>query len=723
MKKLFDKISKLLDQSTFWIAVVLPTVVIGSFFFLITMNNVFTETYDIERFDRAKVTIRSPITIENEAETERKLRETILSVSDRYTIVEEITEEQINYIEEIFAAVENLTDPNESERREEDEGEAEEDSDEEAADEPLTNTEMYYQLQEILSDEITNNIDEIIFMQLIRLEPDDRKEGKEIFVEALEKILENGVRIENIQSAKEELRATIRYSTLADDVKDVLYSLIDFAIVENSFFDVEKTLEARNEAANNVEPVIIRSGDIIVREGQIITNEIYEELKLVGVLDNEKKLFPGLGLAIFMLFLISLIGYELNRLYRRGQLDKRKILSIIIISVIVVTLMKIVSLFTDELNHLYLLVPITAGVLLIKLLLFERISIIFAIVFSILGSIIFNGEIPGTLNVESGLYFLFFQFAGITFLTNVRDRVTIVKTAFAMAIINVMTIVMFILLSFENFELITFLIQAAFGVGAAILAAILTIGILPFFETGLGILSDNKLLSLANPNQPLLRKILTEAPGTYHHSVMVANLSETACEAIGANGLLARVGSYYHDIGKTMKPHYFIENQVAIRNPHDFIEPEQSAEMIISHVTEGARLLKEHNLPKEIIDIALQHHGTSLVEYFYRLAKEKDPEVEEHLFRYPGPKPQTKEAGIISICDAAEAAVRSLAEPSPEKIDEIVTSIVHQKLLDGQLDETPLTLEEIDTIRTTVCEALKGIFHTRIQYPTKEKEE
>ncbi len=268
------------------------------------MNNVFTETYDIERFDRAKVTIRSPITIENEAETERKLRETILSVSDRYTIVEEITEEQINYIEEIFAAVENLTDPNESERREEDEGEVEEDSDEEAADEPLTNTEMYYQLQEILSDEITNNIDEIIFMQLIRLEPDDRKEGKEIFVEALEKILENGVRIENIQSAKEELRATIRYSTLADDVKDVLYSLIDFAIVENSFFDVEKTLEARNEAANNVEPVIIRSGDIIVREGQIITNEIYEELKLVGVLDNEKKLFPGLGLAIFMLFLI-----------------------------------------------------------------------------------------------------------------------------------------------------------------------------------------------------------------------------------------------------------------------------------------------------------------------------------------------------------------------------------------------------------------------------------
>lgn len=679
------------------------------------MNNVFTETYDIERFDRAKETIRSPITIENEAETERKLRETVLSVSDRYTIVEEITTEQIKYIEEIFDAVDNLTNANESKQKE--------NTEDDTSNEPLTTTEMFYQLQEILSTEITDKVEELVFMQLIRLEEEDREKGKKLFIDAVKKILNNGVRIENIQSAKEELNATIKYSTLDDDVKDVLYQLVDFAIVENSFFDVEKTLEARNEAASNVEPVIIRSGDIIVREGQIITNEIYEELKLVGVLDNNKKLLPGIGLAIFILFLMGFIAYELNRLYKREQLDKRKIVSIIIISIIVATLMKVVSWFTDDLNHLYLLVPITAGVLLIKLLLFERISIIFAIVFSILGSIIFNGEIPGTLNLEAGLYFLFFQLAGIIFLTNVRDRVTIVKTAFAMAIINVMTIVMFILLSFEKFELITFFIQSAFGVGAAILAAILTIGILPFFETALGILSDNKLLSLANPNQPLMRKILTEAPGTYHHSVMVANLSETACEAIGANGLLARVGSYYHDIGKTLKPHYFIENQVAIRNPHEFLEPEDSAEIIIGHVTEGARLLREHNLPQEIIDIALQHHGTSLVEYFYHLAKEKNPDVDEFDFRYPGPKPQTKEAGIISICDAAEAAVRSLDEPSPEKIDEIVKAIVHHKLLDGQLDETPLTLEEIETIRLTVCEALKGIFHTRIQYPTKEQDE
>ena len=653
----------MLDKSSFWIIVILPTAIIGVFFFLITMNNIYTETYDIDRFDRAKETIRSPITIENEIETERKLRETALSVGDRYTTLEEITEEQTDYIEEIFDAIDNLT------NQESEQSSASEDTEATDEEEPMTDADKVYQLEEILSTEITDSLDEVVFMQLLRLDDDDRLAGKDLFIDAVENVLENGVRMENMQSAKEEVRATIRYSTLNDDVKDVLNELIDFAIIENSFFDVEKTLEARNTAVSNVEPVVIRSGDIIVREGQIITNEIYEDLQMVGVLDNNNKLLPGLGLGILISLIIGLIGYELNRLYRRNQLDSRKILSIILISIIVVTIMKIVSLFTDDLNHLYLLVPVTTGVLLLKLLIFERISMIFVIVFSILGSIIFNGEIPGTLNVEAGLYYLFFQFAGIAFLTNIRDRVTIVKTAFSMAIINVMTIVMFILLSFEKFELTTFLVHASFGIGAAILAAVLTIGFLPFFETGLGILSDNRLLSLANPNQPLLKKILTDAPGTYHHSVMVANLSETACEAIHANGLLARVGAYYHDIGKTLKPHYFIENQVAIRNPHDFIEPKQSAEIIISHVTDGVQMLKEHHLPQEIIDIAEQHHGTSIVEYFYRKEKEVHGEADELDFRYPGPKPQTKEAGVISICDATEAAVRSLQEPSPEKIE------------------------------------------------------
>src|SRR5699024_5563673 len=598
----------------------------------------------------------------------------VSAIGDRYTVSKEITTEQIDYLEELFDGIKSIK---------------KEASKDEDAGTPIE--EQVTNLEERLSEEITDKIDSVVFMQLLRLKEKERKKGEKIFINSVQKILDSGVRIENIQSAKEEIKSVLKYSSLEDDVKEAFTKMIDFSIVENSFFDIEKTIQARNEAVANIDPVMIRSGDIIVREGQIITNEIYEELKLTGLLSKGNQVYPAIGLSIFIIFLMAMIGYELIRLHERSRLSPAKIIAVLLISIIVITLMKIASLFTLQLQQSYLLVPIATGVLLVRLLIFERLSIVLAVFYSVIGSIIFNGEIAGSLNFYVFIYFLFFQFAGIYLLKDVRDRVSIVKTSFGIAIVNVMTIIMYLLLSFESYELKTFLLHASFGIGAAILSAVLTIGLLPFFETGLGILSDSKLLHLANPNQPLLRKLLTEAPGTYHHSVMVANLSETACEAIGANGLLARVGAYYHDIGKTVNPHYFIENQVAIRNPHDFIEPEQSATIIINHVIDGVKLLKEHKLPKEIIDIAAQHHGTSMVEFFYHKAKQENEDVMEEDFRYPGPIPTSKEAGIISICDSVEAAVRSLKEPSTEKIEEIVTSIINKRLTDGQFNHTPLT--------------------------------
>lgn len=692
------------EQESPILVIVIPVVLLIIFFYLISLNNVYVKTYDIERFNRAKETIRSPITVENEAETERKMRETVLGVGDRYTTLEEVTEEQLKYVEEIFAAVKKVR------------KNSEEDSDEKVSDE-----ERLSELRELLSTDISDQLDDELFLKLLQLSNEERELASEVFISGLRQVLEKGVRIENLDSAKEELRSKIKFSSLEDPVKKTLYGLIDFAVVENAIFDVEKTMEARKEAANNVQPVVIRSGDIIVREGQIITNEIYEELKLAGLLDKQKKIYPAIGLAILVIMLGSLIAYELTRLYRKNKLNVKKVCAILLINLIIVTMMKVFSIYVEQMKQLYLLVPIATGVLLIKLLVFERLSIIFALIFSILGGILFNGYIPGSLNIEAALYFLIFQFTALMTLSNVKDRTALVRTAFITAFVNVMTLAVFILLSFEKFHPFDSFVHVAFAVAAAVLSTIFTIGLLPFFETTFGILSDGKLLALANPNHPLLRKILTDAPGTYHHSVMVANLSESACEAIGANGLLARVASYYHDIGKTERPQYFIENQVAIRNPHDFIEPEESAEIIIKHVTEGAALLEEHKFPKEIIDITLQHHGTSRVEYFYHLAKEKNETVDESKFSYPGPIPQTKEAGIVSICDATEATVRSLQEPSAEKIEEIVTSIIEKKLREGQLDDTPLTLKELNIIRDTICDSLKGIFHSRIQYPAKEE--
>src|SRR5699024_4611396 len=276
--------------------------------------------------------------------------------------------------------------------------------------------------------------------------------------------------------------------------------------------------------------------------------DIYENLKLVGLLNKERNIYPIVGLGLFILLIIGFIAYEMNILKKDHKLDKVKIISIISVSILVVSLMKIVSLFTTQINHLFYVVPAATGVLLIKQIINERLAIVFASIFALMGCIIFNGEIPGSLNVEAGIYFFFSQVACIILLMNVKDRLTIVRTGLGMAVINCVIVVLFLFLSFEKFSMSVLFTESSLAVAAALLSAILTIGLLPFLETGLGILSDMKLLSLSNPNQPLLRKILTEAPGTYHHSIMVANLSETACEAIGANGLLARVGAYYHDL-------------------------------------------------------------------------------------------------------------------------------------------------------------------------------
>lgn len=198
---------------------------------------------------------------------------------------------------------------------------------------------------------------------------------------------------------------------------------------------------------------------------------------------------------------------------------------------------------------------------------------------------------------------------------------------------------------------------------------------------------------------------------------MVANLAEAACESIGANGLLARVGCYYHDVGKSKRPHFFIENQLNMGNPHDRVSPETSRDVIISHASDGAEMLRKHKLPKEIVDIAEQHHGTTLLKFFYYKAKEQGKDVKEEDYRYPGPKPQSREAAIISIADSVEAAVRSKKSPTQAEIQQLVHSIVQDRLQDGQFNECDISLKQLETVKRTLCETLNGIFHPRIEYP------
>ena len=263
------------------------------------------------------------------------------------------------------------------------------------------------------------------------------------------------------------------------------------------------------------------------------------------------------------------------------------------------------------------------------------------------------------------------------------------------------------------------------SMGSGIASALIVAATLKIFESVFGVLTNFSLLELSDFQHPLLKRMILEAPGTYHHSLVVSNLAESASNAIGANGLLARVGAYYHDIGKMTKPEYFTENQIVCGNKHDNIEPSMSCLVIINHVKEGIELAKKYKLNSAIVDFIPQHHGTSLIYFFHKRAVEEAGdvrEVKEENYRYPGPKPQTRETAITLLADSVEGATRALDEHTPSNIQVTVQKIINNKFIDGQLDECPLTLKEIDKIAETFVHILSAMYHGRIKYPEKKKE-
>ncbi|MCP3030352.1 HDIG domain-containing protein [Halobacillus sp. A1] len=698
MKGVRQMIKHLFNGKNSWLRLSIPSFLLALFFLLLSFSNVHTETYNLEKFSVAHETIRSPVTIENERKTEQRVREATLDVEDRYQLSMEVAEERLAYIEEVFEAVGEV---NQSESGR------------------LSTEEKLNQLNSLLSSAITDELPMEIFRPFLNASENDLNETKELLISSAESYFNEGIRTTDLEGTVDTLKLKIRYSSIPEDLKDESSELGSFALVENAMFDPQATDEARKEAAAQVQPAMIQAGEVIVTEGATITNDIYDELEITGLLNQERNVMPYLGLTLFSLLLGAAILYHFRKMIIEEGLTYRHISVVVLVSAISMSLMKGFSVFDFSNDFLYYLMPAAMGAILIKLLCNERFAVFMSVIFSLMAVVLFNGEVPGALNAHMGIYVLLSQLAGIIFLWNTSDRLFIAKTGVGIALVNCMTISFTVFLSFEKYSWFDWGLFAGYGLISAVLSVILTFGLLPIIESTFDILSDSKLIALANPNHRLLRKILMETPGTYHHSVMVANLSEAACESIGARGLLARVAAYYHDLGKTMRPHYFIENQMGMKNPHDYIKPEQSAAIIISHPYDGAKLLEKEKLPKEIIDIAKQHHGTTLLKYFYYKAKEKESSVNESMFRYPGPKPQTKEAAIVCICDSVEAAVRSLDQPTQEKIDSIVHAIIEDRILDGQLVDCNLTFKELNKLELAICETLQGIFHSRIQYPNQ----
>jgi len=359
------------------------------------------------------------------------------------------------------------------------------------------------------------------------------------------------------------------------------------------------------------------------------------------------------------------------------------------------------------------LIPISGMCLLVSLLLGENTGILFSVSISFICGILYQ------FKMEYLFYHFFSGLLSVILAEKIKHRQDITYTGFKIAIINVLSIL--ILNFLGNLEPSKLFTNLAWAFGNGLFSAVLVLGLLSPFELFFSRITNIKLIELADFNQPLLKKLMMEAPGTYHHSLIVASLAEQSAEAIGANSLLARVGAFYHDIGKLIKPEYFIENQIAMENPHDFIQPSMSGLVVISHVKEGVTLAKENNLDKPIIDLIEQHHGTSLMHSFYQKALQNVGEAKEDSFRYPGPKPKTKESAILMLADSCEAAVRSIENPSPGRIKDMVEKVINNKFTDGQLDEAPLSLSDLHKIAESMVNILTGIHHPRIEYEQQEK--
>jgi putative nucleotidyltransferase with HDIG domain len=666
---------------------------LAAFCYLLLMEDVLPQQYELSSGSVATETIVSPVTKVDQEATERAREQAAESVGRQYQVNEQLTERQLKRLDTIFSDIRrNLTDDSLSEE------------------EKLTS----------LKDIIPAEMSEEFYLKLVRIEVDQLTEMRIVGRDILYDILSEGVREEEVEAKQDQVDRALVTAALGADARFIVRELTREMILPNELYDRERTEKLKDAARDSVEPIPIRKGEAIVTAGEVITDEQYRQLQELGVLRDRTHLVPFFGLGLLLGLFMVLLAWFIRRFQRDVYQDNLKTLMLISVFMITLLGMKIVSLGQNlEWSTVGYLAPAALGTMLVTLLLNLQLGLWCGVLLSVFAGMFFNAENHLLFDFRYGLVALVSGSAGAFALAGVRNRLSIFRAGLIAAGASVLTIASLYALVPVDGDWTVLLQSLAFGVAGGLFSAVLTIGFLQHFEALFDILSPLRLLELSNPNHPLLRKLLIETPGTYHHSVIVGNLSEAAAEAVGANGLLARVGSYYHDVGKTKRPQFFIENQLQSENPHDKISPNLSKSIIISHARDGYEMLKEHKIPTPICDIAAQHHGTTLLKYFYFKAKQQDDgaQVLEADYRYPGPKAQFKEAAIVGIADCVEAAVRSLARPTPDRIEGMVRKIIRDRLDDGQFNECDLTLKELDLIARSMCETLQGIFHSRIEYP------
>lgn len=497
----------------------------------------------------------------------------------------------------------------------------------------------------------------------------------------------------------------------------------------NLRFDPVLTGQRQASARDAVPPVDVqvRRGTRIVRAGDVVSASQVQMLEaLASAYHGGGRLVFGTWLAYVAMVVLTVLGFARATIRKFAPRDAEVYaMGGVLVAVLAVARLLAIAAASWVLpgldpSALALLVPVAAGAMVVRVLVNSESALVWTIVASLCSAAMSD---QGAL---SAVYYLLSSLAAAAGVGQARERLALVRAGFQAGLLGAGAVVLMALArsqgpggdAIPDPRTVLVLVSIAFAGG--FLHAALALLAIPAFEL-FGFTTDYRLLELSNLNHPLLRQLMLRAPGTYHHSVIVGSLSEAACEAIGANALLARVACYFHDIGKGLKPQYFVENQRESGNRHDRLSPEHSAQLIIHHVIEGAALAEKYKLPKPIVDQIFMHHGTGLIQYFYARAREQagpDDVIDESRFRYPGPKPDSREAGVIMLADKVEAACRTIKDPSEPRIRAMIQQIINSVMTDGQLEQCPLTLKELYQIADSFTMVLLGIYHHRIEYPS-----
>lgn len=477
----------------------------------------------------------------------------------------------------------------------------------------------------------------------------------------------------------------------------------------------------------------VQKDEIIVREGTKINEAALLKLQAMTGLKGTKSIiwtmvgyFVVSFLSLHILYYFSKTNLSGITITKVTQRDFIFLCAILLLSFILIKFFAVGATTFSKgytaipLDPYLFAIPFACAAIVISIVLSPQIASLSAIIISVFSCLLLEGRFS---------FFIYSFISALVASQEVRytkERKTIIRAGLIVGTINALVILSLYLITGDVLRMET-LISIGFGFLGGILSAVLSTGIIPILEIVFNYTTDIKLLELADLNQPVLRNLLITAPGTYHHSILVGILAEAAAEAINANPLLARVSAYYHDIGKLKKPLYFVENQKGGENKHDRLLPSMSSLIITSHVKDGVEIARQYRLGKAITDIIAQHHGTSCINYFFQKAKDMQEDagqpVSDKDFRYPGPKPQTKEAGIVMLADAVQATSKTLSDPSPSRIQGMVQRIINNIFVDGQLDSCELTLKDLHLIGENFNRILNGIFHSRIEYPDQNEKE